>query len=281
MSDVPSALAYGVHLGTNEIRRELPGFSLSLLQPKFREEDVPLHTHESASLVFVLNGVYRTSADGPAKILRGETLLFNPAGTTHRDSFVEPRGQFLAISISDEIARLLDSERLLPRAAIQMTTHALRAVARRLAKRVQIGERSMTPVMEDACWEILAAFCETDRPAQRPRKSFPSWLLEARAILQEPDGDLPITKLAAQVGVHPVHLARCFRKQMNCSPAEYRLRCRLQRAMEQIRGSESSILQISLDNGFFDQSHFTHAFRNHFGHAPGVYRGKLRYARQR
>jgi AraC-like DNA-binding protein len=34
-------------------------------------------------------------------------------------------------------------------------------------------------------------------------------------------------------------------------------------------------LRIALDAGFFDQSHFTTAFRQQFGHAPGTYRRKL------
>ena len=78
------------------------------------------------------------------------------------------------------------------------------------------------------------------------KRHLPPWLLEARTILQEPDGDLPITRLAAQVGVHPVYLARRFRQHMRCSPVEYRLRCRLRRAMEQMLRGESSILQIGL-----------------------------------
>ena len=32
---------------------------------------------------------------------------------------------------------------------------------------------------------------------------------------------------------------------------------------------------IALEAGFFDQSHFTTAFKRHFGHAPGVYRESL------
>ena len=253
----------------------MPGYSVSLLQPAFHEEDVPLHTHDSASLVFVLEGAYRTSADGPTKLLCGEALIYNPAGTTHRDSFLKPQGRFLAISISHEIAQSTNEHALLPRAAVQFTSRPAHAMARRLAKGLQSGKLQQISELEDACWEILGALCEPDRPKLRSKMRLPSWLAEARTILQEPDGDLPITSLAARVGVHPVHLARGFRQHMSCSPAEYRLRCRLQRVMQQIRRPESSILQIALDNGFFDQSHFTHAFKEQFGYAPGVYRSML------
>jgi AraC family transcriptional regulator len=273
----PSSLAYGVHLGEGELRREFPGFSVSLLQPRFHEEDVPLHTHESTSIVFVLEGVYRTSADGPTKLLSGETLIYNPAGTTHRDSFLTPHGSFLAISVSNEISRSASESSLLPKSAVQFTSRPIRALAKRLAEGLVSSKLPTDLGLEDACWEILGALDEDEaiHPKQRMKRHLPPWLLEARTILQEPDGDLPITSLAEQVGVHPVYLARRFRQHMRCSPVEYRLRCRLKRAMEQMRRGESSILQIGLDNGFFDQSHFSRAFKEQFGHAPGVYRSKL------
>ena len=122
MCVAPSSLAYGVHLGDGGVRRELPGFSVSLLHPAFHEEDVPLHTHESTSIVFVLEGLYRTSADGPTKLLSGETLIYNPAGTTHRDSFLTLHGRFLAISVSNEISRSASEFALLPKSAVQFTS---------------------------------------------------------------------------------------------------------------------------------------------------------------
>ena len=63
MSSVGSNLAYGVYLGNSEVRRELPGFSVSVLKPTFHAEDVPLHTRDTASLIFVLEGSYLTSAE--------------------------------------------------------------------------------------------------------------------------------------------------------------------------------------------------------------------------
>ncbi len=274
MCVAPSSLAYGVHLGDGGVRRELPGFSVSLLHPAFHEEDVPLHTHESTSIVFVLEGLYRTSADGPTKLLSGETLIYNPAGTTHRDSFLTLHGRFLAISVSNEISRSASEFALLPKSAVQFTSHPIRALASRLAYGIVSSKLTTDLGLEDACWDILGALDERAHPKQRMKRHLPPWLLEARTILQEPDGDLPITRLAAQVGVHPVYLARRFRQHMRCSPVEYRLRCRLTRAMEQMRRGESSILQIGLDNGFFDQSHFSRAFKEQFGHAPGVYRSR-------
>src|SRR5271168_4395973 len=43
------SLPYGIYFGASQARRELPGFSVSLLTPMLRAEDVPLHRHQNAS----------------------------------------------------------------------------------------------------------------------------------------------------------------------------------------------------------------------------------------
>jgi hypothetical protein len=63
-----ASLPYGIFFGANQIRREVPGFSVSLLTPALRAEDVPLHTHENASFVFVLSGSYSSGADGAVPV---------------------------------------------------------------------------------------------------------------------------------------------------------------------------------------------------------------------
>jgi hypothetical protein len=105
------ALPYGIFFGRSEVRRELPGFSVSLLAPTLRAEDVRLHTHENASFVLVLEGSYLSSADGAPPVCPTSMLIFNPAGTTHRDSFRLATGRFLAVSLSDESRRVAAEER--------------------------------------------------------------------------------------------------------------------------------------------------------------------------
>jgi|ERR1700761_4121650 len=87
----------------------------SILQPTLHIQDVPFHTHESASLVFVLEGTYRTSADGPAKVSSTPMVIYNPAGTTHRDSFVVLQGRFMALSLSAEVTQIVQQGSGLPK----------------------------------------------------------------------------------------------------------------------------------------------------------------------
>ncbi len=276
MHSVGSNLAYGIHLGKSEIRQELPGFSVSVLQPTFHAEDVSLHTHDTASFIFVLEGSYRTSADGPTKLSSGPFLVSNPAGTTHRDSFVVPVGRFLAVSVSDPVTRIANSEGNFPKTAISFLVGEPIAVANRLLSELYADEIHDSSLLEEACWELLAAVSGTPIWGERDGTAAPLWLTQARAMLNDRRTEvLPITSIADELGIHPVYFARKFRQHFRCSPAEYRMRCRLQCAMDLLCRSDQSLLNIALNAGFFDQSHFTTAFRRQFGHAPGVYRSKL------
>jgi AraC family transcriptional regulator len=100
------------------------------------------------------------------------------------------------------------------------------------------------------------------------------WLRRARELLHERVPDVPgsLTELAAEVGVHPAHLARCFRREYGQTVGEHARALRLEWAAEQLALDDASLAEIALRAGFADQSHFTRAFRQHAGVTPGRYR---------
>jgi AraC family transcriptional regulator len=271
------SLPYGIYFGASQIRQELPGFSISLLTPTLRAEDVPLHTHENASFVFVLSGDYLSSADGAAPINSSPTLIFNPAGTTHRDSFVLADGRFLAVSISDRSLHVALDWAVLPRAAMALTSGVGFNVALRFAQQCTAPGLASTSMVEAMCWELLSTLSGVNLWPDEHRTSTPSWVNRARELLHDQcSNSLQITEMAQQLGVHPVYFARAFRHVFRCTPGEYRIRCRLRDALALMGRTNLTLSEIALSSGFFDQSHFSTAFRNHFGMAPKAYRRQLR-----
>lgn len=73
-------------------------------------------------------------------------------------------------------------------------------------------------------------------------------------------------------GVHPVHLARVFRKFTGCSPAEFVRQRRLERAQVLVRDTMRPLADIAASCGYADQSHFSNVFRRETGHTPGTCR---------
>ena len=263
------SLPYGNYFGTDEVRRDVPGFSVSLLTPTLRAEDVPLHTHQNASFVSVLSGSYRSSADGAGS---GETLIYNPRGTTHRDTFVLPRGRFLAISISDHCLKIALDAALLPTAATAYGSGQPVLTAQCLAQRCN-GPLTESGSIEALCWDLLSTICGRGESDSR---SAPPWMRKARELLHERCSDsLRISEIAKLLGVHPVYFPRAFRRAFRCTPSEYRMRCRLSEAMVLMRSKNLALAEIALSSGFYDQSHLSTAFREHFEIAPHAYRRRL------
>ena len=267
------SLPYGMYFGASQIHREVPGFSASLVTPTLRAEEVPLHTHESASFVLVLSGNYLSSADGAAPVSFGPTLIFNPAGTVHRDSFDLPHGRFLAVSISNQSLGVARDWTVLPGAAVAFASGAGLDLALRLAQECALPGPANGAAMEALCWELLSTLSGVGLWPDQDRDSTPSWAGRARELLQDRSSDsLQITEMAQQLGLHPVYFARAFRRVFRCTPGEYRARCRLRDALTLMQDPSLCLSEIALSAGFFDQSHFSTSFRKHFGISPQIYR---------
>jgi len=228
------SLQYGQFLGTTKVRREVHGFSVSRMTPEISAEEMPMHTHEDASFVLVIRGVYISSAMNAGALCHGPALIFNPAGTRHRDRFLRLDGTFLGISVApDTLKRAEQCARL-----------------RERARCFQNGEAVVT--------------------AQRIGRE---WLKAARELLNDRYTEpLRIEELAAAAAVHPVHFVRAFRQHAGCTPGEYVRRRRIERAASLLAGSDEPIASVAALAGFADQSHFSKLFRRYQRMSPAEYR---------
>jgi AraC family transcriptional regulator len=83
---------------------------------------------------------------------------------------------------------------------------------------------------------------------------------------------LSIRRLAQELGVHRVYLARVFRLQWDCSPRDYVQRMRVRAATGALASTRRALAEIALDAGFADQSHMTRIFRRRMGITPAAFR---------
>ena len=98
-----TALTTGTFIGRVATRVDTPSFLFSRMSASVPARDMPRHSHDSAYFFFVVRGRYATEAKGATGACGQGSVIFNPAGTTHRDHFVDPVGQFLIVGIPPEL----------------------------------------------------------------------------------------------------------------------------------------------------------------------------------
>ncbi|MEN3329887.1 MAG: AraC family transcriptional regulator [Acidobacteriota bacterium] len=113
-------------------------------------------------------------------------------------------------------------------------------------------------------------------PVTSSGRTFPKWLERVRNILEQRFAEpFKLSEIAAEAGVHPVHLAREFRKHYGTSVGEYVRRVRIEYACRELMGSNAAVTNIAFAAGFADQSHFSRTFKRLCGTTPGRYRASI------
>ena len=223
---------------------------------------VRLHGHAEAHFMYVPPGVaYETVACG-TRIPTGANLVYNPPGTWHCDRLLK-HGRFFTITVTDKSDEW--SSRALPETPMQMGDPAAHKAIAQL-----IGSFHGDVLhLESLCLELLGAATKSQKDEPR----LPAWMKRAVALLNDcPKHDQTVGSIAAEVGVHPVHLARGFRRFCGSTPGQYLLSLRLDLAARLLAEDHLSVAEIALECGFADQSHFTRQFGRAFGIPPRRFR---------
>lgn len=84
-----------------------------------------------------------------------------------------------------------------------------------------------------------------------------------------------LATLAELVGMSQCYFCDMFKRSLGVSPYQYVLQQRVERAKELLRQQDVPIVDVALECGFVNQSHFTKQFRKLTGVTPSKYRQAL------
>ena len=84
--------------------------------------------------------------------------------------------------------------------------------------------------------------------------------------------DFNLDQLAVQAGVSKFYFTRLFKNAMGVSPSRYLLKLRMDEARRLLRETKRSVVDIAMDVGYANPSHFARFFRRETGLSPSDYR---------
>jgi AraC family transcriptional regulator len=266
MKPAASPITLGLNLG----RLEAGGFVLTETSHS-PERMLPRHFHESANIIFVVEGSFIERFDGRACECDSHSLLFKPAGEPHADRFGRQGMRCLVLEVPPARAALLGPAG----GALDRVRHVPGGrppqIAARIYREFLSPDAFSALAIEALTLELMVEASRRGHRSQGGR--VPPWLAQARAVLHEQSSHgLRLSAVAQLVGVHPVHLAREFRRRFGCTPGDYLRRVRVDAAARQLAGSDASIAEIAGAAGFSHQAHFCRVFKRQTGMPPSAYR---------
>jgi AraC family transcriptional regulator len=209
------------------------------------------HAHDEPQVSVILRGTMEETVGGLRRTATVGDLVFKPRGTTHENLFLTSGGvRILCIDTADTSA--------LPAVRYGLEQ---RAGALGYALRIREGREGVE--------ELLALLPSTER------RDCALVSRATRLIEERLDQPVSLGTLAAELGVHRIHLARQFRRIRGCSVGEHIRALRVRLAAGMIGSSRSPLSEVALACGFADQAHMTRLFRAASGMTPRAFRTLL------
>lgn len=226
----------------------------------------PVHTDKISKISIVLNGQLKESTGRQEVYAKTASLVVKPQSEQHTNTFGPKGARVISVLVKDEYWLENDLNGILKRL---QWFHDLQHARAGLRFVKELAEKPSANGLEENFIELLAALEYTVPERGTP----PLWLSAVKDRLKDESETPPSLKALAQwVGVHPVYLARIFRKYYHCSIKDFIRTFRVQQVIGQLSSSQTPLVQIAMDAGYADQSHFSRQFKGEMGMSPGAFR---------
>jgi AraC family transcriptional regulator len=261
-------LPAGQHYGTICRQWTCDAFTISEVQYESGSK-YALHGNEQASLLVTLEGSCAKKMRGKELLCARNAMLFIPAQGLQADTFSTDT-TLLAVEFASSFfsgtrrGSTVETEVMLSRPDSA-------ALGVRLVEEFKHVDRVSPLVFEGLLLHIVANAYREHAGAHGPKP--PSWLQAVKDILNDSASQsVSIETIAKQVGVHPVHLSRSFRRFFKTTPGEYLRRVRVEFAANQLRETNRPLSEIADASGFADQAHLSRTFRRATNLSPLQFR---------
>jgi AraC family transcriptional regulator len=233
------------------------------------------HVHEFGCFGFVLQGEFHEQFGAKTMDCNRSAVFFRPPQIVHRDRVDSCGARCFYVEISPvwlDHVRQYCSDLKCPSILDDVRMRCL-------ASQLYIEWKQLDDVgplaIEGLTFSMAAHLCRSlDSHGSHGR---PRWL---KRVIETIDArfqeTLSLQELASEVSVHPVHLARQFRKYMGTSIGEFVRIRRVDFARRELSETDKPLVDIALESGFAQQAHFTTVFKRIAGTTPSQYRKLIR-----
>ena len=258
----------GDYFGTTSQKKQINNIILSETCYQGHQK-IPNHYHRNFYICYVVKGQFSEVNQNRGIVCNSGDIVIHPANAEHSNEFHHHNGICFNIELTSANGPAL----IIPR---DKTLKLSNPILTNCIKKTY-GEFRFDDTFSDMIIEGLVL--ETLGYVQRQSKyTTPYWLKKAKEIIHDQRDGLSISYLSKELRMSPSHLCREFKKSFGLSIGEYIQHLRITEACKMLKASNAGLLEIALDTGFADQSHFTRTFKKLTGLTPGQYRSIIKQA---
>jgi AraC family transcriptional regulator len=228
---------------------------------------LPRHQHRHAFLSFLFAGDYAEGSVGRMRDCRPGDVTWHPAGDCHEVLHGPATVRSLQVEFIGESFEKMDFSGL-PRRRSTARVAEARLPAMDIRREVAHPDRFSNLAIRGSILSLLACLGREFQSGGEER------LIAAISdAIRASFPDLPdIEALASELGLAPARLLAAYRRRSGEGLRATVQRLRLEHAIHLLRDSDLPLAQIAIECGYYDQSHFSHAFARAMAHTPSAWR---------
>ncbi|MBI4752350.1 MAG: helix-turn-helix transcriptional regulator [Acidobacteria bacterium] len=230
------------------------------------------HDHNHPYCSFVLAGAYTETVGSKTRSVESHHITFHPREEAHAVGFGNHPTRIFRVEFNtDWLVELVGNHRTL-HLPLHLRNEPFKRHRVALYREFSRQDRWSALAVEGIVLELIAELGRLLETRSSPCRQ-PLWIQQIREQLEAEFLTPPsLTQLAQSVNIHPVTVAKTFRSVFHVTMSEFIRQQRIEFACDQLLQSQLPINQIALESGFYDQSHFTNAFKRVMGVTPAEYR---------
>src|SRR4051794_6605330 len=258
------------YLGKVSTHRKLTNFALA--ESSYAAgQTLSWHSHERAFISIALQGSYTEQWTSSTLYCRVGQVIFHVAGEEHCNKFFGQGARSLNLEIMPAFLERLNELGMRTDLRVAFCSTRFAQIGLRMYAEACRDDPASEFIIEGLAMELLGELLRRQNEAAAAPNA--DWLELVREIVQDRYREpLSLRELGEQAKVHPVHLARAFRKRYGCCVGDYLRQMRVAGACRDLADSDLGMAEIAGRNGFSDQSHLCRVVKRYTGVSPSRHR---------
>jgi AraC family transcriptional regulator len=236
------------------------------------------HSHEFPYFGFILCGTYSESYGQRLRACQPSMLIYHPAGELHAQHFDQTAVQLFRIEVNYQRLQDVSQADFCLESPADSHSGLVNSLVHKLYQEFCAPDAVSHLAIEGLALELIAAVARLSNRHDNTLRYPPQWLTQAHELIKSRFAEpLTLSEMARTVGVHPVTLAREFRRYYRSTIGELVRHERIEFACREILKPDATLTDVAISAGFYDQSHFAKTFKQIMGITPAQYRANFQH----